>query len=101
MKMLMHVRMPHEPFNTLVRQGKIGALMGRILDDIKAEAVYFTEQDGKRGAILIVDVKDPSRVPSLAEPFFLHLNADCSFRIVMSPDDLKKAGLDELGKKWA
>jgi hypothetical protein len=101
MKMLMNVRMPHEPFNTLVRKAKIGALMGRILDDIKAEAVYFTEQDGKRGAILIVDVKDPSRVPSLAEPFFLHFNADCSFHIVMSPDDLKKAGLDELGKKWA
>ena len=42
-----------------------------------------------------------SRVPSLSEPFFLHFNADCSFHIVMSPDDLKKAGLDELGKKWA
>ncbi len=101
MRMLLNVRMPHEPFNTLVRQGKIGAVLGRILDDIKPEAAYFTEQDGKRGGILIVDVKDPSRVPSIAEPFFLHLNADCSFHIVMSPDDLKKAGLDELGKKWA
>ena len=101
MRMLMNVKMPHEPFNTLVRQGKLGVLMGRIIDDIKPEAVYFTEQDGKRGGILIVDVKDPSKVPSIAEPFFLHFNADCSFHIVMSPDDLKRAGLDELGKKWA
>ena len=101
MRMLLNVRMPHEPFNTLVRQGKAGAALGRILDDIKPEAAYFTEQDGKRGAMLIVEVKDPSRVPSLAEPFFLQFNADCSFHIVMSPDDLKKAGLDELGKKWA
>ena len=101
MRMLLNVRMPNEPFNTLVRQGKIGAMMGRILEEIKPEAAYFTEQQGKRGAILIVDVKDPSRVPSIAEPFFLHFDADCSFHIVMSPEDLKKAGLEALGKKWA
>ena len=101
MRMLLNVRMPHEPFNTLVRQGKVGAVLGRMLDDIKPEAVYFTEQDGKRGAVLIVDVKEPSRVPSIAEPFFLQFNADCHFRIVMSAEDLKKAGLEELGNKWA
>ena len=101
MRMLLNVRIPHEPFNTLVRQGKAGALIAKILDDIKPEAVYFTEQDGTRGAFLVVDVKEPSRVPSLAEPFFLHFNADCRFRIVMSPEDLKHAGLEELGRKWA
>ena len=101
MRMLLNVRMPHEPFNTLVRQGKVGTLLARVLDDIKPEAVYFSEQDGKRGAVIVLDVKDQSRIPSIAEPFFLHFNADCHFHIAMSPDDLKKAGLDELGKKWA
>ena len=101
MRMLLNVRMPHEPFNTLVRKGKAGAILGRILDDIKPEAVYFSEQDGKRGGTFLVDVKDPSRIPAIAEPFFLQFNADCHFHIVMSPEDLKKAGLDELGKKWA
>ena len=101
MRMLLNVKMPHEPFNTLVRQGKAGALLGRILGEIKPEAVYFSEQDGKRGGIFIVDVAEPSRIPSIAEPFFLHFNADCHFHIVMSPEDLKKAGLEELGKKWA
>jgi hypothetical protein len=101
MRMLLNVQMPHEPFNTLARQGKVGALLGRILDEMKPEAAYFSEQEGKRGGIFIVDVKEPSRVPSICEPFFLNFNADCSFHIVMSPDDLKKAGLEELGKKWA
>ena len=101
MRMLLNVRMPVEPFNTLVRQGKVGAVLGRIFEDIKPEAVYFSEQDGKRGVFLIVDVQDSSRVPSIAEPFFLQFNAECHFSIVMSPDDLKKGGLDELGKKWA
>ena len=100
MRMLLNVRMPHEPFNKLVRQGKAGAILSRILDDIKPEAVYFSEQDGKRGGTFLVDVKDPSRIPAIAEPFFLQFNADCHFHIVMSPEDLKKAGLEELGKQW-
>ena len=38
--------------------------------------------------------------PALAEPWFLTFGAEVEFRVVMLPDDLKKAGLDELGKKW-
>ena len=50
--------------------------------------------------MLIVNVSDVSRIPSFAEPFFLSFNADCRFRIVMTPDDLGKAGLEDIGKKW-
>ena len=100
MRMLMKVGMPHEPFNTLVRKGKADAILQKILKDIQPEAAYFTEIDGKRTAILIVDVAEPSRIPSLAEPFFLQFNADCKFHPVMLPEDLSKAGLEKLGKKW-
>jgi len=98
--MLLNVVIPHEPFNTAVREGTAGATIKRILDETKPEAVYFTELDGTRGAVLIVNVDSPSQVPSLSEPWFLNFNADCKFRIVMTPEDLGKAGLDELGKKW-
>lgn len=101
MRMLLTVEFPPEPFNTLVRKGKTGEAIHRILEEIKPETVYFTEHDGKRGAILVVDVQEPSRVPFLAEPFFLTFNADCRFRIAMSPADLAAAGLEKLGKKWA
>ena len=101
MKMLLTVEMPHEPFNSLVRSGKAGEIIGRILETIKPETAYFTEQDGKRGGIFVVDVKTPSDVPFFAEPFFLNFQANCKFRILMSPEDLQKAGLEELGKKWA
>ena len=100
MRMLVHVRIPHEGFNAAVRSGTIGKTMERILADTKPEAVYFTEYGGKRGAILIVDVADASKVPSIAEPWFLQFNADVSFHAVMTPDDLGRAGLDSLGKKW-
>lgn len=101
MRMLLKVKFPHEEFNQAVRDGSIGNKMRRILEDIKPEAVYFTEQSGQRGAILIIDLIDPSKVPALAEPWFLTFNADVEFHIVMTPEDLQKSGLEELGKKWS
>lgn len=100
MRMLLNVHIPHEPFNAHVRDGTVGEIIRKILDDAKPEQVYFTEQHGTRSAILIVDVAEPSRVPALAEPWFLKFDADCEFRIVMSPDDLGKAGLERIGKSW-
>ena len=100
MRMLLNIRIPHEPFNTLVRDGSVGDVIGRILEAAKPEAVYFTEQHGGRGAVMIVAIDDPSQIPALAEPWFLMLNADCEFRVAMLPDDLRNAGLAQLGAKW-
>ena len=101
MRMILDITVPHEPFNSLVRKGEAGKKLGEILEAIKPEAVYFSEHDGKRGAIVVVDMADPSKIPSLAEPWFLTFNAEVRFRVAMTPDDLKKAGLDAVGKKWA
>lgn len=101
MKMLLTVAFPPEPFNSLCRSGKVGQVLGEILETIKPETAYFTEQDGKRGAIFVVDVKSASDVPFFAEPFFLNFEARCEFRILMSAEDLQRAGLEDLGKKWA
>jgi len=101
MKMLLTVEFPPEPFNTLVKNGTVGPIIGRILETIKPETAFFTEHDGKRGAIFVVTVERSSEVPSFAEPFYLNFQASCSFRILMSPEDLQNAGLEELGKKWA
>jgi hypothetical protein len=75
--------------------------MKRILDEQKPEAAYFTEFDGFRSGLLIINLEDASKIPAFAEPWFLTFDANCQFRIVMTPEDLAKAGLEELGKKWA
>jgi hypothetical protein len=100
MRMLLRASFPNEPFNSLVRKGTAGEVMNKILSAIKPEAAYFTEIDGQRTGILIVNLESASQIPALAEPFFLNFNAECRFRPVMSPEDLQKAGLAELGKKW-
>jgi hypothetical protein len=101
MKILVNVKFPHAQFNAAVKDGSAGSKLNRILEATKPEAVYFTEQAGRRGAILIVDLPNASKIPALSEPWFLTFEADVEFRIVMSPEDLKKAGLDDLGKKWS
>ena len=101
MRMLVHVKLPHEPFNTAVRDGSVGKTIESILADAKPESVYFTNYYGRRGAVMIVDVADPTRVPALAEPWFLSFNADVEFHVVMSPEELGRANLDAIGKNWA
>jgi hypothetical protein len=98
--MLMHVQLPLEPFNSAVRDGTVGKKMQKILEANKPEAAYFSEQNGRRGGTLVVNVKDASEVPGLAEPWFLLFNAEVEFRIAMTPEDLARAGLQNLGKKW-
>ncbi len=100
MRYLFKVSMPNEPFNTYVREGTVGKLIGRILEETKPETVYFTEEDGKRCAIVAYNVENLSRIPALAEPWFLGFDAECRIHVAMSAEDLKEAKLDDLGKRW-
>ncbi len=100
MRFLLSVTFPPEPFNTLVKEKRAGQILNRILNELKPEAAYFTEEDGSRGGILVINLSEPSRIPFFAEPFFLNFNAECRFRIAMTPEDLTKAELDKLGEHW-
>ena len=101
MKMLLSVTLPHRPFNAAVKDGTAGPKLNRILEATKPEAVYFTERNGQRGAVLVLDLPEASKLPALVEQWMLVFEADIELRPVMTPDDLKGAGLDDLGKKWS
>ena len=70
------------------------------MSSIKPDAAYFITMNGKRGGIMVVNMNDPSEMPSLAEPWFLLFNAGVQFSPFMSPEDLAKSGLDQLDKTW-
>ena len=101
MRMLMLIRLPHETFNAAVKDGSADRKVQAILDEVQPEAVYFTEMNGQRTTLLIVELESPSRIPVLAEPWFLNFNADVEFHVVMKPQDLQEAGLEKLGATWA
>src|SRR4029434_915728 len=96
MRMLLDIKIPHETFNAAVRHGVVGQKLQRILEATKREAVYFTGRDGRRGVTMIVNLDDPSKIPTFAEPWFLTFNADVEFRVTMTPEDLARVGLDAL-----
>ena len=100
MRMLMKITLPHAKFNAAMKEGKAGEKMRHILEELKPEAAYFTEFNGHRSAIIIIDLPDASRIPALAEPWFLEFEADVEVHPVMTVEDLAKSSLDMVAKKW-
>ncbi len=100
MRTLLTIRFPVEEFNLLVRDGTATEKINNILEITRPEAVYFTEQEGQRTAIVVADLADSSKIPPLVEPWFLNFNAQVEIRIAMTPEDLRRADLTNIGKKW-
>jgi hypothetical protein len=102
MRFLMKVEIPTDAGNKAISDPKFGQKMQAVLKEVGAEAAYFTSMRGQRGAYIIVNMKDASQIPALAEPFFLWLNARVEFIPVMLPEDLGKAGpaIGNAVKKW-
>jgi hypothetical protein len=100
MKMLFNITFPTAAFNDSVRDGSAGSKLGRIMDATKPEVIYFTDHDGQRGAVAIVEVPNASSIPSLCEPWFLAFDAKVKVHIAMTPEDLQKSGLDSIGTTW-
>lgn len=102
MRFIMTIRFPVDAGNAALRDPEFGKKMQEYLAEIQAEAAYFTSMNGQRGAYVVLDMADTSRIPAIAEPLFHWLNADVEFLPVMKPEDLAKAGpsIAAAVKKW-
>jgi len=93
MRMLLRVSIPVDAGNAAAKDGTLGSTIEGILADLKPEAAYFFADDrGQRSGSIVFDMRDPSQIPAVAEPWFLAFNAQVSLRPIMSPQDLAKAG---------
>ena len=101
MKMILTVTLPHESFNALIKKGTIGNVINDIMGELKPEAAYFSLNEGKRSIFLVVNVDNAGDYVKYAEPFFLKFNADIKYDIVITPEEIKNSGLEEIGKRYA
>ena len=92
MRFLLKVTIPVEFGNAAAKAGELGATVQSILAELKPEAAYFTDDDGKRAGYIILDLEDASQIPAIAEPWMLAFNASIELHPVMIPDDLARAG---------
>ena len=102
MRFFVKVRLDVEAANDLARQGKLGSTIQSIVEDLKPEAAYFVADEGQRTAYLVIDMKDPSELPAVAEPWFLAFSADIEAQPAMVAEDLAKAApaIERAAKKY-
>jgi hypothetical protein len=103
MRFLVKVTMPVEVGNALGKKGALAKTLQSIIGELKPEAVYFGPNNGKRTAFIFLEIKEPSQIPAVAEPFFQALNAQVDFIPVMKPEDLQKAApsIEKASKDYA
>jgi hypothetical protein len=90
MRTLFKISMDVVAANKAISDGSLPKLMQTTMERLKPEAAYFTAMDGCRTCLMIIDLKDPSEIPGIAEPFFMSLNAKVEMCPVMNAEDLKK-----------
>ena len=98
MRMMLRFALPVEKGNQAFKDGSLAKTMESMMTQLKPEAAYFATFGGKRGGLLFFDLSEPSQIVEIAEPFFLHLNAEVEVLPVMNGEDLRK-GLANASRK--
>ena len=103
MRFMLTFRIPTEKGNALARDGILGRTIRSVMEEIGPEAAYFGDTEGARGGYLVLNMDDASRIPAMAEPLFLGLDATVQIHPVMIPEDLERASsaIDQAAQKYA
>jgi len=95
MRTLMTVQMDTDASNSAIRDGSLPKTLESTLEQLHAEAAYFTTRDGQRTAYIVFDLQDPTQIPQVAEPLFQGTKAKIDMSPVMNAEDLQ-AGIARL-----
>jgi hypothetical protein len=89
MRMMLKFQMPTQAGNDAIRDGSLPEVVGSVLEALKAEAAYFTAEDGMRTGLIFFDMADSSEIPPAAEPLFMGLQAKITLSPVMNVDEMR------------
>jgi Domain of unknown function (DUF3303) len=94
MRMMMTASMDVEAANEAIKNGMLPQIVKEFHEKHKPEAMYFGVENGQRTAYMVFDLKEASDIPSIAEPWFIHLKAKIAAQPVMDMADMQ-AGISK------
>ncbi len=96
MRTAMRVSIPVDAGNRSIQEGRMESALEKVLQSLKPEATYFyPDEQGRRNMFIVFDLKDPSDLPAISEPFFMELEAEVYMAPCMNKEDLK-TGLSKM-----
>jgi hypothetical protein len=97
MRMLLKATMDTQRANQQIQDQTMGQAVHEAMQQLHPEAAYFYPEDGKRTALFVFDMEDPSQLPPLTEPFFQAAAANVRVVPCMNADDLR-SGLQQVSE---
>ncbi len=98
MRTMLKISVPTTSGNRAITEGSLPRVIQQAMETLKPEAAYFYAERGRRTSIMIFDLKDPTQIPAVSEPFFMGLDAEIELTPVMNAQDLQ-AGLAHIMRK--
>jgi hypothetical protein len=91
MRVLVRAMISTAAGNKMVKDPNFLKNLEDYIHKFNCEAAYFTEVNGNRTMVLVLDLPSPDMIPAIAEPLFQGFDANVEIHPAMNLDDLKKA----------
>ena len=91
MRVLVRAMIPTVAGNKMVKDPNFLKNVEEYIQKFKCEAAYFTEVNGNRTMVFVMDLPSPDMIPEIAEPLFQAHDANVEIHPSMNLDDLRKA----------
>lgn len=91
MRVLVRAMIPTVAGNKMVKDPNFLKTIEDYTKKFNCEAAYFTEVNGNRTMVLVLDLPSTDMIPAIAEPLFQGYDANVEIHPAMNLDDLKKA----------
>lgn len=91
MRVLVRAIIPTTAGNKMVKDPNFLKAIEDYTKKFNCEAAYFTEVNGNRTMVFVLDLLSPEMIPAIAEPLFQGYEANVEIHPAMNLDDLKKA----------
>ncbi|MFZ1876107.1 MAG: hypothetical protein WAU25_03640 [Nitrososphaeraceae archaeon] len=91
MRVLVRAMIPTVAGNKMVKDPNFLKNLEEYIQKFNCEAAYFTEVNGNRTMVFVLDLPSSDMIPEIAEPIFQEHEANVEIHPAMNLDDLKKA----------